>query len=119
MKLTLTASSMACALRCPRRYFYDNVLGLKMITPSEALRIGTAVHNGGEARAKGADFAGQYAAAVTGTQLDEWMAARVFGILGAYDRTYGEIEDRDYAAMNPEVEFADAINGSRTFEQRG
>ena len=119
MKLTLTASSMACALRCPRRYFYDNVLGLKLITPSEALRIGTAVHNGGEARAKGADFAAQYAAAVTGTQLDEWMAARVFGILGAYDRTYGEIEDRDYAAMNPEVEFADAINGSRTFEQRG
>lgn len=119
MKLTLTASSMACALRCPRRYFYDNVLGLKLITPSEALRIGTAVHNGGEARAKGADFAGQYAAAVTGTQLDEWMAARVFGILGAYDRTYGEIEDRDYAAMNPEVEFTDAINGSRTFEQRG
>ena len=110
---------MACALRCPRRYFYDNVLGLKLITPSEALRIGTAVHNGGEARAKGADFAGQYAAAVTGTQLDEWMAARVFGILGAYDRTYGEIEDRDYAAMNPEVEFTDAINGSRTFEQRG
>lgn len=110
---------MACALRCPRRYFYDNVLGLKLITPSEALRIGTAVHNGGEARAKGADFAGQYAAAVTGTRLDEWMAARVFGILGAYDHTYGEIEDRDYAAMNPEVEFADAINGSRTFEQRG
>lgn len=119
MKLTLTASSMACALRCPRRYFYDNILGLKLITPSEALRIGTAVHNGGEARAKGADFAGQYAAAVAGTQLDEWMAARVFGILGAYDRTYGEIEDRDYAAMNPEVEFTDAINGSRTFEQRG
>lgn len=119
MKLTLTASSMACALRCPRRYFYDNVLGLKLITPSEALRIGTAVHNGGEARAKGGDFAAQYAAAVTGTQLDEWMAARVFGILGAYDRTYGEIEDRDYAAMNPEVEFTDAINGSRTFEQRG
>lgn len=110
---------MACALRCPRRYFYDNILGLKLITPSEALRIGTAVHNGGEARAKGADFAGQYAAAVAGTQLDEWMAARVFGILGAYDRTYGEIEDRDYAAMNPEVEFTDAINGSRTFEQRG
>lgn len=119
MKLTLTASSMACSLRCPRRYFYDNVLGLKLITPSEALRIGTAVHNGGEARAKGGDFAAQYAAAVTGTQLDEWMAARVFGILGAYDRTYGEIEDRDYAAMNPEVEFTDAINGSRTFEQRG
>lgn len=119
MKLTLTASSMACALRCPRRYFYDNVLGLKLITPSEALRIGTAVHNGGEARAKGGDFAAQYAAAVTGTQLDEWMAARVFGILGAYDHTYGEIEDRDYAAMNPEVEFTDAINGSRTFEQRG
>ncbi len=119
MKLTLTASSMACALRCPRRYYYDNILGLKLITPSEALRIGTAVHNGGEARAKGGDFAAQYAAAVTGTQLDEWMAAKVFGILGAYDRTYGEIEDRDYAAMNPEVEFTDAINGSRTFEQRG
>ena len=119
MKLTLTASSMACALRCPRRYYYDNILGLKEANPSEALRIGTAVHNGGEARAKGADFAGQYAAAVTGTRLDEWMAARVFGILGAYDRMYGEIEDRDYAAMNPEVEFTDAINGSRTFEQRG
>ena len=110
---------MACALRCPRRYYYDNILGLKEANPSEALRIGTAVHNGGEARAKGADFAGQYAAAVTGTRLDEWMAARVFGILGAYDRMYGEIEDRDYAAMNPEVEFTDAINGSRTFEQRG
>lgn len=110
---------MACALRCPRRYFYDNILGLKEANPSEALRIGTAVHNGGEARAKGADFAGQYTAAITGGQLDEWMAAKVFGILGAYDRTYGEIEDRDYAAMNPEVEFTDAINGSRTFEQRG
>ena len=48
-KLTLTASSMACALRCPRRYYYDNILGLKLVAPSEALRIGTAVHNGGEA----------------------------------------------------------------------
>lgn len=110
---------MACALRCPRRYFYDNVLGLKLITPSEALRIGTAVHNGGEARAKGGDFAAQYAAALTGGTLDEWMAAKVFGILGAYDRTYGEVEDRDYSAMEPEVEFADVIDGSRTFEQRG
>lgn len=118
-KITLTASSMACALRCPRRYFYDNVLGLKLTTPSEALRIGTAVHNGGEARARGGDFAAQYAAALTGGSLDEWMAAKVFGILGAYDRTYGEIDDRDYAAMTPEVEFADVIDGSRTFEQRG
>lgn len=119
MKLTLTASSMACALRCPRRYFYDNVLGLKEANPSEALRIGTAVHNGGECRARGGDFAAQYKAALTGGTLDEWMAAKVFGILGAYGRTYGETEDRDYSAMNPEVEFVDAIDGSRTFEQRG
>lgn len=119
MKLTLTASSMACALRCPRRYFYENILGLKVAMPSEALRIGTAVHNAGEARAHGKDFAGQYAAALEGTRLDEWMAARVFGIVGAYDRTYGETEDRDYAAMNPEVEFTDPIDGSRTFVQRG
>lgn len=118
-KLTLTASSMACALRCPRKYFYDNIIGLKVAVPSEALRIGTAVHNGGEERAKGGDFAAQYAAAITGAQLDEWMAAKVFGILGAYCKTYGEIEDRDYAAMNPEQEFVDAIDGSRTFEQRG
>ena len=118
-KLTLTASSMACALRCPRRYYYDNILGLKLTQPSEALRIGTAVHNGGEARAKGADFAGQYAAAITGAQLDEWMAAKVIGILGAYCKTYGEVEDKDYAAMNPEMEFVNPIDGSRTFEQRG
>lgn len=118
-KITLTASSMACALRCPRRYYYDNILGLKESNPSEALRIGTAVHNGGEARAKGLDFGAQYAAALTGGTLDEWMAAKVFGILGAYDRTYGEIEDRDYSAMTPEVEFTDPIDGSRTFEQRG
>jgi len=110
---------MACALRCPRKYYYDNILGLKVATPAEALRIGTAVHNGGEARANGGDFAAQYTAAVTGAQLDEWMAAKVFGILGAYDRTYGEVEDRDYAAMNPEMEFVNAIDGSRTFEQRG
>jgi hypothetical protein len=118
-KLTLTASSMACALRCPRRYFYDYIIGLKVANPSEALRIGTAVHNGGEERAKGGNFAAQYKAAITGSQLDEWMAAKVFGILGAYCKTYGEIEDRDYAAMNPEVEFIDSIDGSRTFEQRG
>lgn len=119
MKLTLTASSMACALRCPRRYWYDNILGLKEVNASEALRIGTAVHNGGEARAKGGDFERQYRAALTGGTLDEWMAARVFGILGAYDRTYGEVEDRDYSAMEPECEFVDPIDGSRTFEQRG
>ena len=118
-RLTLTASSMACALRCPRRYYYDNVLGLKVATPGEALRIGSAVHNAGEARAKGADFAAQYAAALQGTQLDEFTAARVFGIVGAYDKTYGETEDRDYAAMDPEVEFEDNIDGSRTFVQRG
>lgn len=118
-KITLTASSMACALRCPRRYYYDNILGLKEANPSEALRIGTAVHNGGEARAKSLDFGAQYAAALTGGTLDEWIAARVFGILGAYDKTYGEIEDRDYSAMEPEVEFTDQIDGSRTFEQRG
>lgn len=118
-KLTLTASSMACALRCPRRYYYDNVLGLKSSAPSEALRIGSAVHNGGEARANGKYFEAQYIAAIEGTQLDEWMAAKVFGILGAYCKTYGEIEDRDYLAMYPEVEFCDGIGGSRTFEQRG
>ena len=118
-KIILTASSMACALRCPRRYWYDNILGLKEASPSEALRIGTAVHNGGEARAKGLDFGAQYAAAITGGTLDEWMAAKVFGILGSYGRTYGEIEDRDCAAMEPEVEFTDPIDGSRTFEQRG
>lgn len=119
MKLTLTASSMVCALRCPRRYWYDNVLGLKEANPSEALRIGTAIHNGGEARAKGLNFGGQYTAALTGGTLDEWMAAKVFGILGAYDRMYGEIEDRDYAEMHPECEFVDPIDGSRAFEQRG
>ena len=53
-KLTLTASSIACALRCPRKYYYDNIIGLKVATPSEALRIGTAVHNGGEERANDA-----------------------------------------------------------------
>ncbi len=119
MKAIITASSMACALRCPRRYYYDNVLGLKEASPSEALRIGTAVHNGGEARAKGVGFEGQYLAALTGGTLDEWMAAKVFGILGAYCRRYGEVEDCDYSAMAPEVEFVDPIDGSRTFEQRG
>lgn len=119
MKITLTASSMACALRCPRRYWYDNILGLKEVTPSEALRIGTAVHNGGEARAKGLDFAAQYKAAISGGSLDEWMAAKVFGILGAYDKKYGEVEDADCAAMEPEVQFVDPIDGSRTFEQQG
>ena len=118
-KLILTASSMACALRCPRRYYYDNIIGLKVATSAEALRIGSAVHNGGEARANGKYFEAQYIAAIEGTQLDEWMAAKVFGILGAYCKTYGELEDRDYAAMKPEVEFCDAIDGSRTFEQRG
>lgn len=118
-KIILTASSMACALRCPRRYWYDNILGLKEANPSEALRIGTAVHNGGEARAKGADFEGQYRAALTGGTLDEWMAAKVFGILGAYCKRYGETDDCDYAAMNPEMEFVNPIDGSRTFEQRG
>ena len=110
---------MACALRCPRRYWYDNILGLKEVTPSEALRIGTAVHNGGEARAKGLDFAAQYKAAISGGSLDEWMAAKVFGILGAYDKKYGEVEDADCAAMEPEVQFVDPIDGSRTFEQQG
>ena len=118
-KIILTASSMACALRCPRRYWYDNILGLKEVTPSEALRIGTAVHNGGEARAKGLDFEAQYKAALTGGTLDEWMAAKVFGILGAYDKKYGETEDADCAAMEPEVKFTDPIDGSRTFEQQG
>ena len=119
MKLTLTASSMACALKCPRRYFYDNILGLKPAIPSEALRVGTAIHNGGEARANGEAFGSQYAAALTGGTLDEWMAAKVYGILGAYCMAYGEIADRDYAAMEPEVEFTDPINGSRAFVQRG
>ena len=118
-KIILTASSTACALRCPRRYWYDNILGLKEVTPSEALRIGTAVHNGGEARAKGLDFAAQYKAAISGGSLDEWMAAKVFGILGAYDKKYGEVEDADCAAMEPEVQFVDPIDGSRTFEQQG
>ena len=118
-KLTLTASSMACALRCPRRYYYDNVLGLKVAAPAEALRIGSAVHNALEARANGSDFAAQIRSACTGVQLDEFQAARVFGILGAYDRAWGETEDRDVERMHPEVEFSDDIPGSRTFVQRG
>lgn len=118
-KLTLTASSMACALRCPRKYFYDYILGLKLVTTTEALRVGSAVHNACEARANGADFAAQFQAACTGTSLDEWMAARVFGIMAAYDSHYGETVDQDYAEMRPEVEFCDPIEGSRTFIQRG
>ena len=77
------------------------------------------MHNGGEARAKGLDFGAQYAAALTGGTLDEWMAAKVFGILGAYDKKYGEVEDTDCVAMEPEVQFVDPIDGSRTFEQQG
>lgn len=118
-KTTLTASSMACALRCPRRYYYENIIGLKPIEASEALRIGTAVHNAGEVRAKGGDFQAQYTAAITGTELDEYTAARVFGIIAAYDRVYGEVEDRDYSKMNPEVEWCDPILGSRSFAARG
>lgn len=118
-KQKLTSSSMACALRCPRKYFYDYVLGLTVETPSEALRVGSAVHNALEARAKGASFEQQYLAAIEGTQLDEYTAARVFGIIGAYNRVYGEIEDRDIAEMSPEVQFDDTIDGSRTFYQAG
>lgn len=118
-KAILTSSSMACALRCPRKYYYENILGLKLKEVSEALKIGTAIHNGGEARAKGLPFELQYKAAISGATLDEYTAAKVYGILGAYAWHYGEIDDRDYAEMYPEVQFSCPINGSRSFESHG
>jgi len=118
MKEIITSSSMATFLGCPRKYFYSYELGLKHVSPSTALKLGSAMHKGLEERANCKDFEACYLAAISTGSLTEYEAATIYGLLGGYFRHYGD-KDNLISEMVPEQEFRHDIPGSRTFDQSG
>lgn len=91
MKELLTASRMATLLACPRRHFWRYEFGLRRTMDADALRFGSAWHTGMEARWRGADVEGAFAAACGEKYvLDETQLATLSGMLAGYYGTYAE-----------------------------
>ena len=114
----LTASRMNAFLACPRKHYYSHELGMRRAEPSDALRIGTAVHAALERRALGASVDEAYAAAVGTGAFTETDAATLFGLIGGYFKHYEGAADA-VKTMHPEIEFQMPIPGSRTFMAAG
>lgn len=114
----LTASRMNAFFACPRKHYYSHELGLRRAEPSDALRIGTAMHKALELRALGADAGEAYNAAIATGTFTESDAATLFGLIGGYYNAYKNGNDA-IERMHPEIEFNLPIPGSRTFTAAG
>lgn len=109
---------MSCFLACPRKHYYSYELGLKTAQDSTALRIGTAMHAALEARANGYKFEDAYREAISCGDLDEFMAATIFGLMAGYWAKWGDSETM-IEGMDPEIEFRHPIIGSLRFDAAG
>ncbi len=126
MREALTASRMACWNHCQRKHLYAYDMGVRRVARGDALAFGTAWHKAqetyyGEPRG-GADPAGTAqamfeAALGTAEEWDERTVAKLQACITAFVETYRGSDC--IASMRPEVEFAYAIGGTRTFEARG
>ncbi len=116
-KEKLTASRMTSLMTCPRKHYYGYEVGLKATEPSTALRIGTAMHAGLEARANGETFDEAYHVAISSGSLDPFMAATIYGLLRAYYDRYANTDA--ISEMLPEIEFDHAIERSMAFTAAG
>jgi len=116
-KEALTVSRMNCWNTCQRKCLYAYDYGIRAEQDSEALVFGTAFHKAMEARAKGADAQHAFEAALaTAEKWDEFVVAKLQATIWAYFTVY---EEDLIVRMEPEMEFAYPIAGSRTFEARG
>lgn len=102
-------------LTCQRSYYYRYICGITKTRVGDALRFGTAWHKAMEMRAKKHGFDECYAAAITGTEIEEYTAAMMYGMLKAYFEMY----DDSSFALQPEEEFALPIKGARRFISAG
>ena len=116
-KEALTVSRMTCWNTCQRKCLYAYDYGIRSAQDSEALTFGTAFHKAMEERARGADAQQAFEAALsTAERWDEFVVAKLQATIWAYYTVYGE----DFiVSMEPEMEFAYPIAGTRTFEARG
>lgn len=126
-KEALTASRMACWTLCQRKHLYAYDRGVRKIESGDALVFGTAWHRAQEVyyntRPQGgvtpADMAQAMfeAALATAENWDEFTVAKLQACISAFVEVYWENDC--ISVMKPEVEFAYAIEGTRTFEARG
>ena len=127
MKEALTASRMACWNQCQRKHLYAYDRGVRKIESGDALVFGTAWHKAQElyygTRPQGgrspADMAQAMfeAALSTAENWDEFTVAKLQACISAFVEIHWENDC--ISEMKPEVEFAYAIEGTRTFEARG
>lgn len=126
-KEALTASRMACWTLCQRKHLFAYDMGVRKIESGDALVFGTAWHKAqelyyntrqnGDATPEGMAQAMFEAALSTAENWEEFMVAKLQACISAFVEYYW---GRDIiASMKPEVEFAYAIDGTRTFEARG
>lgn len=126
-KEALTASRMACWNQCQRKHLYAYDRGIRAIETGDALVFGTAWHKAQEyyysAKPSWTDTAADMATAMLSAALataenwEEFLVAKLSACIAAFVEVYW---DKDIIAeMQPEVEFAYAIEGTRTFEARG
>jgi len=109
----LTTSRMSSMLACPRQHYWRYEIGLRKVEAADALRFGTAWHAALEARAAGADFDAQLAAAVTAATVDELQAATLAGLLAGYGAAYRA--DDFTEKLLSELAFDLDMDGSRRF----
>ena len=118
---------MACWNLCQRKHLYAYDRGVRKIESGDALVFGTAWHKAQElyygTRPQGGRSPADMAQAMfeaglsTGENWDEFTVAKLQACISAFVDHY--CEDDIIAEMKPEVEFAYAIEGTRTFEARG
>jgi len=113
----LTVSRMHCWNTCQLKHLYAYDYGVRSARDCEALTFGTAFHAAMEARANGADAQAAFEAGLaTGSDWDEFVVAKLQAAVAAYHSVYAEDV---IARMEPEIEFAYPIEGTRTFEAAG
>ena len=115
----MTASRMAALAACPRKHYWRYERKLRAIRDAAPLRFGTAWHAALEQRFRGASYEDSLAAALgTSTEIDEYEAATLQGLLSAYWSVYGEAET-GVTGVQPEVPFETKIEGTRMFHAAG
>ena len=121
----LTASRMTCWLFCQRKHLHAYDQGVRSTADRDALVFGTAWHAAQEWSYNHNGLApmdmcqGMFEAALaTASNWEEFTVAKLQAcIAGWVECVYNQNDI--IAQMQPEVEFAYPIDGSRTFEARG
>lgn len=115
----LTASRMACILRCQRQHYWSFEVGLRKASTGKALWIGSAWHRAMEARWKKSSYAKALKLAIGSEgECDAYIAATVAALLAAYYRHYGN-QELAGVKMLIEKQFKFPIFGSREFTAEG